>query len=475
MSFNLSQDTIVAPITPPGRGPVVVLRLSGPDVRTVLGKISPRAPHILEHPREAHYAQLFGRSRQVLDRSLFLYFPAPKSFTGEDCLEIGIHGSSYIQKELLATLASEGVRMARPGEFSERAFLNGKLDLSQVEAVADLINSETEVQARVASEQLEGKLSQALSQLGEPLRNLLAEIEAYIDFPDEDIEPLTQAAWIKEIEAISTVVQRYCDSFQQGRLCREGALVVLAGLPNAGKSSLLNRLLGEERAIVTPIPGTTRDSIEELCSISGYAVRLCDTAGLLDESQKRTPDEVEALGIERSWKKLQQSELVLYVLDASTSFDSQFRTLGVFEKIQKHAKNLMIVANKSDLCEEERILEKLSSLLQQSKEQLQENVRFVSAITGEGLRLLREKIAERVFRGEMGSTDLLISNERHHRALLQSRIELQESIQAIGSGQPPEIVAFHIRHGLSALSDIIGVTYTDDILGRIFSKFCIGK
>ena len=454
---------------------MVVLRVSGRLVPELLLRLSPKGAEILDKPREVHYSALLGSSGAVLDYSLFTYFAAPKSFTGEPCLEIAIHGSSFIQSELLGTLSLAGVRFARPGEFSERAFLNGKMDLSQVEAVADLISSETEVQARLAREQLEGKLSQALSQLGEPLRDLLAEIEAYIDFPDEDIEPLTHAGWLKEIASIQARVSSYCESFQQGRLCREGALVVLAGLPNAGKSSLLNRLLGEERAIVTPIAGTTRDSIEEMCSLHGYAVRLCDTAGLLDETLGRSPDEVEALGIERSWKKLQAAELVLYVLDASANFETQFRASGVFERLLGKTRKILFVMNKTDLADEEVVRERLRAVIPAREQGLREEIVAVSAISGEGLRSLREAIASRVFSGNLNEGSLLISNERHHRALLASRKELEETTKVIEAGQPPEIIAFHVRNALVAMSDIIGVTYTDDILGRIFSKFCIGK
>lgn len=465
-------ETIAAPITPPGKGPVAIVRVSGPATKALIGKLTPRFREIIENPRLAVFAPLLGPGESVLDQSLFTYFAAPRSYTGEDSVEIAIHGSPYILKTLLRYLDECGVRMARAGEFSERAFLNGKLDLSQVEAVADLISAETEVQAKIAREQLEGKLSEAVSSLGEPLRDLLAEIEAYIDFPEEDIEPLTHEAWARELRKVSGPVQTYCESFQRGKLCREGALVVLAGLPNAGKSSLLNRLLGEDRAIVTPIAGTTRDSIEELCSIEGYAVRLCDTAGLLDESAKRAPDEVEAIGIERSWKKLRAADLVLYVVDSTHSVEAQFTKGGVFEKIANEAKAVVIVFNKQDAALETKGLPQ-QMLIGQDSEKI--SVILASAKSGQGLTELRQEIVQRVFLSEVSSGSLLIANERHHRALTEAREEIQKTLQAIAESQPPEIIAFHLRTALTTLNDIIGVTYTDDILGRIFSKFCIGK
>lgn len=466
-----STDTIAAPITPPGRGPVAVVRLSGDRIGACLPRLSPRSDQILLSKRGAVYSPLLEESGKILDYAIFTFFPGPNSFTGEDCLEIAVHGSPYIVRKLLSLLGGYGIRAARPGEFSERAFLNGKMDLSQVEAVADLISAETEVQARVARDQLEGKLSKAISDLGEPLRDLLAEVEAYIDFPDEDIEPLTHKGWLSVIESLLVRIQVLVKSFEQGRLCREGALVVLAGLPNAGKSSLLNALLGEERAIVTPIAGTTRDSIEELASLNGFAVRLCDTAGLLDTAENRTPDEVEKIGIERSWKKLSSAELVLFVADTSVSFEDQFKAGQVFEQVKAAAKSLLIVANKVDLRPAGTVVPKLEALAVKDAE----NIVPLSATSGAGIDLLRERISEKIFSGGVAAGSLLVTNERHSVALRDAKEELTTALGAIRAGHPPEIISFHLRTALNALSDIIGITYTDDILGRIFSKFCIGK
>ncbi|MBP9838937.1 MAG: GTP-binding protein, partial [Proteobacteria bacterium] len=330
---------------------------------------------------------------------------------------------------------------------------------------ADIINAETEIQAKIAREQLEGKLSQAISDLGEPLRNLLAEIEAYIDFPDEDISPITQEQWLDVLSKIAKKVEAYISSYQQGKICREGALVVLAGVPNAGKSSLLNRLLGEDRAIVTSIAGTTRDSLEEVASINGLRIRFCDTAGLAEEGAGRELDEVEKLGIARSWKKLENSDLTLFILDASTDFKMQEAALL---NVRPTAKKLLVVANKSDLITENtkgNLLAKLKG----------DEVIFISAKSGDAIEELQSKIFTSVIDSNRDSSSILICSERHLEALKTTFLMLQETKVAIESKVPSEFVSANLRSALTALNDIIGVTHTEDILGRIFSKFCIGK
>ncbi|MFN8390440.1 MAG: tRNA uridine-5-carboxymethylaminomethyl(34) synthesis GTPase MnmE [Bdellovibrionota bacterium] len=462
--LGTSVDTIAAPITAHGRAGVAVVRISGPLAAPVLAQISPRASLITAQPRTLVMTpflegQITGADH-VLDYGLAAYFPAPNSFTGEDCVELNLHGSPYLVTRLMSILAELGVRSAKPGEFSERAFLNGKLDLSQAEAIADLIAADTEIQARVAREQLEGRLSKALSDLGEPLRNLLAEIEAHIDFPDEDIEPLTYSEWTSALRAIEGQIEAYLRSFAYGRLCREGALVVLAGVPNAGKSSLLNRLLGEDRAIVTAVPGTTRDSIEEPASLGGLRVRFCDTAGLATEH--RTPDEVEQLGIERSWKKLTQADLVLYVFDISTGLDAE---LDIVEGVRQSARKVMLVANKADLVSNAGAGNLPSG----------SDARLVSAQNGEGIAQLADAIVAELLGDDAQSDALLITNQRHFEALRGADRALKDALVALQSSTPAEFVAVDLRAALGALEEIIGSTPTEDILGRIFSKFCIGK
>jgi tRNA modification GTPase len=468
---SLSDDTIAAPITAPGQAGVAIVRVSGKKTRHILSAVSPIAAKIISAPRSLQYSAICSADAAdatpaVLDHGLLTFFPEPRSFTGEDCLEINLHGSPFLVTQLMQVLTRHGARLARPGEFTERAFLNGKIDLCQAEAIADMIAAETELQAKVAREQLEGKLSQAVSDLGEPLRNLLAEIEASIDFPDEDISPLQYSQWSGVVSAVAGTVDGYLQSFSQGRLCREGALVVLAGLPNAGKSSLLNQLLGEDRAIVTDIPGTTRDSIEERSSLGGLCVRFCDTAGLLDSSSARSADPVEILGVERSWKKLKQADLVVYVVDAAESATSSQQR--PFFQIRESAPKLLVVANKSDIAPDG--FAAVNNAFQAADRTL-----AVSAKTGAGLTELRQRIVGELLSGAAPAASLVISNQRHFEALRGSRQALTAALDALKNQTPSEFVAADIRAALHGLEEIIGSTPTEDILGRIFSKFCIGK
>jgi tRNA modification GTPase len=467
-------DTIAAPITPPGHSAVAVIRASGPGCQRAITELAERSAEVINEPRKLVFTPLFDRlhssEQQILDHALAAFFPAPNSFTGEDCVEFQIHGSPFLVARLLENLQHLGVRMARPGEFSERAFLNGRMDLSQAEAVADLIAAETAAQARVATEQLDGKLARAIQTLGEPLRNLLAEVEANIDFPDEGIEPQSYQGWNETLCFTNAAIEEYLSTFSFGRLVRDGARVVLVGLPNAGKSSLLNRLLGEQRAIVTPIPGTTRDTIEERISLDGLLIRLIDTAGLQDESATaRALDPVEEIGVRLSWKQLAEAELVLFVFDATADLADQRELIT---RIQRAGRPLIALANKTDLLTQDieaRLTKELAAL------DLPAPV-LISALTGAGLDLLREAIVK-VLMGAKNtpSSTVTIANQRHYDALKQASQALLDATQAVANRTAPEFIALHLREALGALTEIVGVTFTEDILGRIFSKFCIGK
>lgn len=467
-------DTIAAPITPPGHSAVAVIRASGPGCQRAIAELLERSTDVINEPRKLVFTPLFDRlhsaERQILDHVLAAFFPGPNSFTGEDCVEFQLHGSPFLVARILENLQHLGIRMARPGEFSERAFLNGRMDLSQAEAVADLIAAETAAQARVATEQLEGKLARAIQNLGEPLRNLLAEVEANIDFPEEGIEPESYEGWNKTLSSTTSAIEEYLSTFSFGRLVRDGARVVLVGLPNAGKSSLLNRLLGEQRAIVTPIPGTTRDTIEERISLDGLLVRLIDTAGLQDESATaRVLDPVEEIGVRLSWKQLAEAELVLFVFDATADFADQRELIT---RIQSTGRSLIALANKKDLSTQDTE----SRLIKQTTALDLPPPLFISALTGAGIDQLREAIVKALVTAKNSpSSTVIITNQRHYDALKLAAQALLDATQAVADRAAPELIALHLREALGALTEIVGVTYTEDILGRIFSKFCIGK
>ena len=458
-------DTIIACISGQSGGAVSTLRISGPRCAEIAKTFLDKGEKLLSAPRRMELCTLYKDSRQTepLDRILAVYFKSPKSFTGEDCLELSLHGSGYLLSQCLTQMKDFGIRLAEPGEFSRRAFLNGQIDLSQAEAIADLVASETEAQARVARMQMAGHLSQAISDLGEPLRATLAEIEAYIDFPDEDINPETQEGWLSSFAGVHERLDKYLASYERGKVFREGARVVLAGIPNAGKSSLLNLLAGQARAIVTEEAGTTRDSIETRITLGGLLIHLWDTAGLVDQkSDQRVIGEVERQGIARSWQKLKEADLVLFVFDPRADEQQQLTFLE-----QLGTTRVSVLINKSDIATKEE----LSSL----STRLPSPVLQISATSGLGLAQLLEHIPQCLNAGVEEREEILICNERHRAALFDARGYLGNAAQAVGAKQPPEIVSLELRSALSSISSIVGVTETEDILGLIFSKFCIGK
>lgn len=463
-------QTIVAPITAPGKAGVAVVRVSGPETREIVKKLCAKSDQVLNNPRQLVLSEVFdfsGEKPETLDFGMVCFFRSPKSFTGEDIAEFQIHGSPFLVGKLLENITACGVRLARAGEFSERAFLNGQIDLSQAEAIADLVSAESSAQARVAKEQLSGKLSSAISDLGEPLRDTLAEIEAFIDFPDEDIPPLSAKNWLATIDKVEKSIDAFLESFRTGRLYREGASVVLCGIPNAGKSSILNRLVGEERAIVTAIPGTTRDSIEERISLDGLYLKLWDTAGLVEENSTRAVDEVEKLGIERSWKKAETADLIVFIFDPLSPVENQ---KDFFLRAKKLDRPIMFVVNKNDLVERQNT---------ETKKIIEENFScqaiFISANSGFGFPEFKSALKQELLGAEQNNSSILITTRRHFDALKSAKSALQQTTRAITENLDTELISFELRTALTSLNEIIGATPTEDILGRIFSKFCIGK
>jgi tRNA modification GTPase len=441
-------DTIAAISTPIGEGALAVIRLSGGDSLAVLapifhGAISPKK----FIPRQVVFGKIHDAAGKV-DEVLVTYFQAPHSYTGEDVVEISCHGGILVTRRVLDLLLAAGARMANPGEFTQRAFLNGKMDLTQAEAVMDLIRAQTELALRAANEQLAGHLGNELIDIRELLLTTLAHVEAYIDFPDEQIDPDTGKALLDRILQLENRLDRLLDTADQGRVLRHGLRTVIYGAPNVGKSSLLNLLLGYDRAIVSEVPGTTRDTIEEVINVRGIPVRLIDTAGARESS-----DLVESEGIRRTQQQVEQADLVIQVVDASRppanlkSFDDR---------------NSLLLLNKCDLG--------LHPLWREFS-----GVRF-SCKERAGLEDLNQTIWDRVMGEKVTLADVRVAINARHQACLQNAKQLLAAGgQSLQDGKSPEFISIELRGALDALGEVVGKLDTEDLLGKIFSEFCIGK
>ncbi|MFP1929269.1 tRNA uridine-5-carboxymethylaminomethyl(34) synthesis GTPase MnmE [Lonsdalea quercina] len=450
-------DTIVAQATPPGRGGVGILRISGSAASAVAQAVLGKLPR----PRYADYLPFMDADGSVLDQGIALWFPNPNSFTGEDVLELQGHGGPVILDLLLKRILTlPGVRIARPGEFSERAFLNDKLDLAQAEAIADLIDASSEQAARSAVNSLQGVFSSRIHQLVEALTHLRIYVEAAIDFPDEEIDFLSDGKIEAQLNAVIADLNGVRAEARQGSLLREGMKVVIAGRPNAGKSSLLNALAGREAAIVTDIAGTTRDVLREHIHIDGMPLHIIDTAGLRDAN-----DEVERIGIERAWQEIEQADRVLFMVDGTTTEASEPAALWP-EFMARLPKTLPItvVRNKADITGETLGIEDVST----------HSLIRLSARTGEGVDLLRNHLKESM--GFTSSTESgFLARRRHLQALERAAEHLEQGHDQLVSAYAGELLAEELRLSQQALSEITGEFTSDDLLGRIFSSFCIGK
>jgi tRNA modification GTPase len=453
-------DTIAAIATPLGEGGLAVIRISGPRALPVadscfrpLGQKSLKPSDAPTHT--IHYGRLLHEGRPV-DEVMVAVMRGPRTLTREDVVEITCHGGLLAAKLVLDAVLAGGARLAEPGEFTRRAFLNGRIDLAQAEAVADLISARATLALRAAHEQLAGKLSRRINLLRDEMVRTLAHVEAHIDFPDEDIAPDTRQQLIERLERATAAMDELLRTSREGRILRRGIRAAIVGRPNAGKSSLLNQLLGHDRAIVSPIPGTTRDTIEETAAIRGLPIVFVDTAGLRDAG-----DTLEVEGMRRSREALALAEFILYVLDASEPMTQADR-----EYLAEFAgKKRILVCNKIDLPRRFALPPGLETPVVEA-----------CCLTGQGIEALKDAIKELVWAGEIRAEMLeVMINSRHQDALNRSRTATQRTVEALRADQPLELAAMDLRIAVNAVGEIVGKTATEDLLDAIFSQFCIGK
>lgn len=455
MTDFLSEDTIVAPATAPGEAALAIIRLSGKKAFAIADAVFMGAVRLTEAPSHTiHHGYIVDpATKERVDEVLASVFRAPKSYTAEDSVEISCHGGRTVVSAIVELFVRAGARPAAPGEFTQRAFLHGRIDLAQAEAVVDLISAQSEASRRASLEQLEGALSKKVNHLRESLLDVLAEVEANLDFPEEGIEPQRAGQILQTLSGVIAQIRTLAKSFKEGKVLREGYSVVIAGRPNVGKSSLLNALLQKERAIVTPLPGTTRDTIEEWAIFSGVPVRLVDTAGLRERGGK-----IEKEGMRRTEEAIEKSDLVLLMLDASQKpNDEDQRLLSQYQNRKK-----LLLYNKVDLVAEKTSTAESNGAL------------YISATQGTGLDRLKEKIAKLALPSS-GTESVLVTSARHKEALAKGFVYLLRAKRGVERGKGLELVAFDLRRAVDALGEITGQIVTEDILGRIFSKFCIGK
>ena len=449
-------DTIAAIATPTGRGGVGIVRVSGPHSLSIAERVVGFTPKI----RHAHYCPFRDENGDQLDEGICLYFRGPHSFTGEDVVEFQAHGGPIILDLLLRTLVRLGARLATPGEFSQRAFLNDKLDLVQAEAISDLINSNSEQAARSALRSLQGAFSRQIDTLVESLIELRIYVEAAIDFPEEEVDFLSDGRVLAQLEAIRTQLQSLLQSASQGSLLSEGINVVIAGRPNAGKSSLLNALAQKESAIVTDLAGTTRDVLKEQINIDGMPLHIIDTAGLRDSN-----DKVEQIGIERAWQAINSADQILLVVDASEqSSDNPYEVWPEFVAKLQDLSHLTLVRNKLD------------KLGEPPSEQLDREVPVISLSVKDasGIDLLREHLKRKA--GYLTQTEgTFTARRRHLEALAKAQLALEKGREQLLVYKAGELLAEELRLTQDALSEITGAFTSDDLLGKIFGSFCIGK
>ena len=454
---NIKEETIVALATPNGTGAIGVIRLSGPDAIVIANSVFKGKNLTKQESHTIHFGQIID-DELLLDEVLVSLFIAPRSYTRENVVEISCHGSNYIIESIIKLLIKKGARSAKPGEFTLRAFLNGQLDLSQAEAVADLIAANSKASQQVAMQQLRGGFSNQLQALREQLVNFASLVELELDFSEEDVEFANREQLKQLIHNIIKIVGQLIQSFELGNVIKNGVNTVIAGRPNAGKSTLLNALLNEERAIVSHIPGTTRDTIEEVLNINGINFRLIDTAGI-----REATDTIEQIGVQRTMEKISQSALLIYMFDAAEITIEDLNS--DLENLQKPGITMLVVANKADLLSEEQLL---------SLPHTQSAI-IISAKQKQHIDELKHKIYSSAIKHQLRGDETLVTNIRHLEALQKTESALIRLLEGIDTQVTSDFLAMDIKQALHYLGEITGTVTTDDLLDNIFSKFCIGK
>jgi len=477
MNLNLN-TTIVAPATGAG-GAISVIRVSGKDTFEIIDLIFvPALEKTTQQLNNSTIQQsIFNKGfriiygdivdgNEIVDDVLISVFRAPNSYTGEDSVEISCHASPYIQNKILQLLVDNGASSARPGEFTQRAFINGKMDLSQAEAVADIINSETEAAHRLAMQQMRGGYSREINELREKMLHFASMLELELDFGEEDVEFADRTELKSMVEEIKTYTDSLRDSFKYGNVIKKGVPVAIVGKPNVGKSSLLNALLKDDKAIVSEIPGTTRDVIEDTIIIEGILFRFIDTAGIHE-----TADIIENLGIRKTYQKIEQADIVLLVAEAADGAQAINESFTEIKKqIKDTEKNLLLIINKIDLISKERV-EEMRSLLNCPGDRCV----LISATEGTGITHLISKLTGIIDTSRSGSQQLIVTNLRHYEALRECSDSLDRVLQGLDENLPEDLIAIDLRQAIHYLGEITGKISTDEILGNIFKNFCIGK
>jgi len=451
-------DTIVALATPPGIGAIGIIRLSGAKAIDIVNELFP-SKDLSQQASHTIHVGIIKDKEAILDEVVISIYKNPRSYTGEDVVEISGHGSPFVLQQIINACTHRGARMAKPGEFTQRAFLKGKLDLAQAEAVADLIASNTQASQKTALHNIRGGFSNKLKELRDQLLKFSALIELELDFSQEDVEFADRKQFYELINELNKLTDQLINSFRLGNVIKNGVSVAIVGKPNAGKSTLLNALLQEDRAIVSDIPGTTRDTIEEIINIDGILFRLIDTAGI----RQHTSDIIEIMGVEKSLDKMKTADLVLYLFDVD---DNVKEISSLQDELKKRELKFLLVANKTDKRDESIAREKFSSL---------DNIVFISAKNNKHLEVLKERMVDKIISGEVQSEDTIVTNARHYHSLKEVAKSLTDIRNGLDNKLAGDLLALDIRRGLHYLGEITGEITNEDQLDYIFSKFCIGK